>query len=125
MNQRFLPQEKLKSKKRITAIFSRGSSQKFYPFVLWYLPGEAGIEYNRLALSVPKRRIATAVKRNLIKRRTREAYRLQKEIFAESENNLNYDMVWVYIAREPLAYDAIAHGVKNGLRHLATIQTLQ
>lgn len=123
MDQRFLPQERLKSKQRIAEIFSQGSSRKFYPFVLWYLPARAS--HSRVAISVPKRRIATAVKRNLIKRRAREAYRLQKGKYAGSESSVPCDMVWVYIAREPMAYNAIQKAVHKGLDYLATALPLQ
>ena len=41
---------------------------------------EGGIASNRLLVSVPKRYFKRAVKRNLLKRRMREAYRLQKEL---------------------------------------------
>ena len=41
---------------------------------------EGGIAPNRLLVSVPKRYFKRAVKRNLLKRRMREAYRLQKEL---------------------------------------------
>ena len=40
--------------------------------------GEADV--SRILVSVPKRHFKRAVKRNLLKRRMREAYRLQKEL---------------------------------------------
>ena len=42
--------------------------------------GEDGFVQNRLLVSVSKRFFKRAVKRNLLKRRMREAYRLQKEL---------------------------------------------
>lgn len=123
MDQRFLPQERLKSKQRIAEIFAQGSSRKFYPFVLWYLP--ARVSHSSVAISVPKRRIATAVKRNLIKRRAREAYRLRKGKCAGSKNSMPCDMIWVYIAREPMTYNIIEKAVDKGLDYLATAGSLQ
>ena len=37
-----------------------------------------GLEHSRILVSVPKKHFKRAVKRNLLKRRIREAYRLQK-----------------------------------------------
>ena len=39
-----------------------------------------GLAYSRIMVSVPKKLFKRAVKRNLLKRRMREAYRLQKEL---------------------------------------------
>lgn len=43
------------------------------------IPG--GAPYNRIMVSVPKKFFKRAVKRNLLKRRIREAYRTQKALF--------------------------------------------
>jgi len=51
---------------------------------------------NRIMVSVPKRLFKRAVKRNLLKRRIREAYRLQKEILSPS----GVDMMFVYSDKE-------------------------
>ena len=44
--------------------------------------GGRGIPVNRLMVSVPKKCFKRAVRRNLLRRRLREAYRLQKERLA-------------------------------------------
>ena len=41
-----------------------------------------GLAFSRILISVPKRSFKRAVKRNLLKRRLRESYRLQKELLA-------------------------------------------
>ena len=41
-----------------------------------------GSELNRIMVSVPKKNFKRAVKRNLLKRRIREAYRTQKDLAA-------------------------------------------
>ncbi len=61
-----------------------------------------GLEYSRIMVSVPKRHFKRAVKRNLLKRRIREAYRLQKELLPAG-----VDMMIVFNAAEVADYAVI------------------
>ena len=76
----FKKEERLCSKKLIDELFHSGSSFLLYPFrVVWLkhpLPAEVPVQ---VLINVPKRRFKKAVHRNLIKRRIREVYRLNKE----------------------------------------------
>ena len=54
---------------------------------------------SRILVSVPKRNFKRAVKRNLLKRRIREAYRLQKQLLPAG-----VDLMFVYLPREVLSY---------------------
>ncbi len=58
---------------------------------------------NRIMLSVPKRHFKRAVRRNLIKRRIRESYRLQKHDL----NSVGNDILIIYTSREVLPYAEI------------------
>ena len=60
------------------------------------------LEYNRILVSVPKRSFKRAVRRNLLKRRIREAYRRQKGLLAPG-----YDLMIVYSPKEVLPYETI------------------
>lgn len=74
----FNKREKLTSRKEIQFLFSEGNVFNSYPFrVLWrQMPeGDPGLKF---AVSVPKKKFRRAVDRNLLKRRTREAFRLRK-----------------------------------------------
>ena len=62
-----------------------------------------GLEINRIVVSVPKKFFKRAVKRNLLKRRIREAYRLQKELLVAS----GVDLMFVYSSQEILPFEEI------------------
>ena len=58
---------------------------------------------NRLLVSVPKRHFKRAVKRNLLKRRLRESYRLQKECLTVT----GVDFMLFYNSPEVLPFDVL------------------
>lgn len=62
---------------------------------------------------VPKRNIKRAVGRNLLKRRTREAYRLQKLPLVEraAEMGLHVDIGLIYSTKESLDFNPIKNAV--------------
>ena len=57
---------------------------------------------SRIVVSVPKRLFKRAVKRNLLKRRIREAYRRQKGLISAP-----VDILFIYTAPEVLPYEVI------------------
>ena len=75
----FTKEERLCSKKLIDLLFKNGSSFLLYPFRVSYLLADQPSRYPcQVLINVSKKRYKRAVDRNLIKRRTREAYRLIK-----------------------------------------------
>ena len=80
----FTKEERLKHKKDIDRLFSEGNRFNLDPFLVLYSSNPLASKYPaRVLISVPKKRIKSAVDRNLIKRRIREAYRLHKNPFYE------------------------------------------
>jgi ribonuclease P protein component len=77
----FKKEERLCNKKLIDELFHNGSSFLCYPFkASWLLVDDSTQTTSaQLLISVSKRRYKRAVDRNLIKRRLREVYRLQKQ----------------------------------------------
>ena len=74
--------ERLHAEKSIKELFERGSSFFLYPFkVLFWVDEELEGRPNQVLFSVSKKKIKKATERNYIKRRLREAYRLNKALF--------------------------------------------
>ena len=76
----FPKSERLYKKKAIQELFDKGSSFYLFPFKVFFLPNpDQNSRYHQVLLSVSKKNYKRAVDRNLIKRRMRESYRLQKQ----------------------------------------------
>ncbi len=94
---KFPKKEKLTSKKIIEELFKKGSSAHSYPFLIKYTPNQED-GFHKVLISVSKRNFKRAVDRNLLKRRIREAYRLNKHLIADSEKFFN--IAFIYIGKE-------------------------
>ena len=71
------------------------------------------LSYSRVMVSVPKRLFKRAVKRNLLKRRLREAYRQNK-----SELKVNADLMLLYNSTEILSFSQLEENVKEIISRL-------
>ena len=74
----------------------------------------------RIVVSVPKRSFKRAVKRNLLKRRLRESYRLQKDLLGPE-----YDILFVYNSREVLPFDVIFADMAQVLTKVSVAREIQ
>jgi len=112
--------ERLCSKKLIKELFNRGSSFYTHPFKVIFLPNpDQEVVQHQLLISVPKRNFKKAVDRNKIKRRIKEAYRLNKKHFPVDANN-PLMIAYIYTAKESLKYELIQEKLKNSLLRLST-----
>jgi ribonuclease P protein component len=114
----FSKEERLKSAIRIKDVYTLGKQLFAYPFKLYILENKevAHNHCHRICISVPKRSFKSSPDRNLIKRRSREAYRLNKTIAADSPTK--FDMYWIYIGKVAEPYEVIEKGVKKLLGQL-------
>lgn len=121
LNNKFSKLEKLKSKKAIELLFQKGKSININPIRVVYLPKQekSNIPAN-VGVSVPKKHIKLAVNRNLIKRRIREAYRLNNHDFKNHllKNNLGIELMFVYNSQQILPYSEIEAKIKVILTRL-------
>ena len=71
--------------------------------------------------SVPKRNHKRANKRNTLKRRMREAYRLNNDALhaAIKEHGMDVDIAFVYSTKDLLPYKTIEHAVRRILAEVA------
>ena len=103
--------ERLKSRKTIKALFQTSEHVFHFPFKFVYqpIPCEDPTVPLKIAVTVSKKRFKSAVKRNLIKRRTREAYRMLKpELFEQLQPLGNcYAGMLIYVGNEIESFQKI------------------
>ncbi len=120
MIDRSLPRsQRLRSQGAVRRLFENGESGFIFPFrYIWYAEPDAERSVEAM-FSVPKRYHKRANKRNLLRRRTKEAYRLQKCILCNGVLALNLDLALIYSSKEVLPYKQIQHAVRRILDTVA------
>jgi len=105
--------ERLHSKKLIKELFDKGSSFFLYPFKVMVLEiNFDDPETNQVLFSVSKKKLKKAVDRNLIKRRMREAYRLNKQFLGEMTLGQKIFGL-IYVSSELVTYQVIETKIKK------------
>lgn len=100
----FSKAERLSSKKDIEELFAKGSSFHTYPIRVKFFHTDRKTDHSVL-ISVPKRSFKRAVDRNLLKRRIREAYRLNKSQLGK--HNYSIHLALLYTGKEILDFNII------------------
>ena len=113
--------ERLRGERVISNLFDSGRSFFESPFkVFWLKIAENSSFLSRFAVAVPKKRFKSAVKRNLIKRRTREAFRINKKILNEAINDdKQVHMIVIYASDIIQPYSEIEAAMKKILQRIA------
>ncbi len=110
--------ERLRSLGAVRRLFDDGESGFIFPFrYVWFAEPDAERSVEVL-FSVPKKFHKRANRRNLLRRRTKEAYRLQKQILAEGGAQ-NLDIALIYSSKEVLSAKSISHAVRRILETVA------
>ena len=113
--------ERLSSLTAVRRLFADGASGFVYPFRYMVLKSESTTPTVEVLFSVPKRNHKRANKRNTLKRRMREAYRLNNDALhaAIEEHGKEVDIAFVYSTKELLPYKTIEHAVRRILAEVA------
>lgn len=105
--------ERLKSKTAISALMTKGRWGRTEALKYCYLKKDESVP-NKIMVSVPKRMFKQAVRRNLLKRWLREAYRVRKDMVR------GIDILFIYNINEILPHEEIEKQVEDILHELET-----
>ncbi len=118
--------ERMKSRKRIDALFTAGRKLQLFPFRLLYIiskqePGEAVAFPVQAGFTASSRNFPRAVDRNRLKRLMREMYRRQKAPLGEAafKTGNRVELFWIYTGREITDNGSIENGIAALIRKLA------
>jgi ribonuclease P protein component len=119
----FKKEERLCNKKLIESLFHNGSSFLCYPFKVSWLPVDDTMPYPaQVLITVSKKRYKHAVDRNQVKRRIREAYRLNKQLHLyqlldEAGKRLVFSIS--YIGKDIVPYELMSKKMLKLLQQLS------
>ncbi|MFI3292172.1 MAG: ribonuclease P protein component [Rikenellaceae bacterium] len=123
--------ERLRSLGAIKRLFESGNSGFVYPIrYVWsssQLDNQSDTQPDsqsnsaEVLFNVPKKFHRRANKRNLLRRRVKEAYRLQKSIILDCEGSAprSLDIALIYSTKESRSYKTIHNALRKILEHIA------
>ncbi|MDR1517236.1 MAG: ribonuclease P protein component [Dysgonamonadaceae bacterium] len=117
--------ERVSGEKRIENLFANGRSFIAYPLRVVYVVCDKSESESQVSIfvSVPKKRIGSAVNRNRLKRLVRETYRLNKHLLLSAlRPETRVDVAFVYVKDELSDFAAVEKGMIKSLKEMADSQ---
>ena len=112
--------ERLCGKRNFSNLFDSGQTFFLSPYkIFWTKIPETYSFPIRFAVSAPKRRFKHAVQRNLIKRRTREVFRTNKQILNVAVTNGQVHLIVIYTSDQLLSCVKLEESMKKILKRIA------
>lgn len=119
---KFPKSERLHGQKQIEELFSKGTSFTIPPLRIVYLKKlQDSSVPNQVLVSASKKNFKRAVDRNQLKRRMREAYRLNKHVLEDSLKEFYLVIGYIYVGKEIASYQEIEEKLKQSLLRLRDI----
>ena len=115
----FQKNERLCSKKVIEKLFADGKSLYIFPLKAVFMETSLKTEFPvQIAFAVSKKSFKRAVMRNLLKRRMREAYRLNKHQFYDELSGKQMALFLIYTSKFEETYPAIESATKKVIKRV-------
>jgi ribonuclease P protein component len=115
----FRKKERLKSTKAIASLFQDGQTALVYPIkFVWKALDHPSPFPIQAAFSVSGRLFKKSSDRNLLKRRMRESYRLNKLQFYESAGEKKFIIMFIFIGKEEIPFTRINQSMLSGCRKI-------
>jgi ribonuclease P protein component len=118
-NFKFPKTERLTNKRLIQELFDKGSSFYLHPFKILYLPSGSHDQNHKVLITIPKRVFRKAATRNLLKRRIREAYRLNKHLL--DIRGFYLLIGYIYIGKDVADYKLMEDKLRESLLRLNSV----
>lgn len=110
--------ERLRSFGAIRRLFTEGRGGFVYPLRYMVYAESADEMEAEILFSTPKKFLKRANKRNKVRRRMREAYRINKSILLTSGEPRQLHVALIYSSKEVLDYKIIENATKRILENL-------